>query len=143
MQMLVTELSPGDEVYGEAGKFLWKTSNVDMDTRFGSQKHEGKSFLDKAIGTAIDMGKRTLAGESMAFVHFTPLGGDGKASFAQMIPGEILAMELDGSREMFVQSDGLLAAESTIDFDIALTKRLGAGAFGGQGFILERFSDKG
>ena len=44
---------------------------------------------------------------------------------------------------MFVQSDGLLAAESTIDFNIALTKRLGAGAFGGQGFILERFSDKG
>lgn len=52
-------------------------------------------------------------------------------------------MELDGSREMFVQSDGLLAAESTIEFNIALTKKLGAGAFGGQGFILERFSDKG
>ena len=87
MQMLVTELSPGDEIYGEAGKFLWKTANVDMDTRFGSQKHEGKSFLDKAIGTAIDMGKRSLAGESVAFVHFTPMGGEGKVSFAQMIPG--------------------------------------------------------
>ena len=87
MQMLVTELSPGDEIYGEAGKFLWKTANVDMDTRFGSQKHEGKSFLDKAIGTAIDMGKRSLAGESVAFVHFTPMGGEGKVSFARMIPG--------------------------------------------------------
>jgi uncharacterized protein (AIM24 family) len=42
-----------------------------------------------------------------------------------------------------VQSDGLLAAESTIDFNIALTKKLGAGAFGGQGFILEKFSDAG
>lgn len=143
MQMLITELSPNKEVYGESGKFLWKTSNMDMDTRFGTKKHEGKSFLDKAIGTAIDVGKRSLAEEGVAFVHFSPLGGDGKMAFAQMIPGEIMAMELDGSREMFVQSDGLLAAESTIEFNIALTKKLGAGAFGGQGFILERFSDKG
>lgn len=143
MQMLVTELAPGDEIYSEAGKFAWKTANVDMDTRFGSEKHEGKGFLDKAIGTAIDVGKRSLAGESMAFVHFTPTGGEGLVSFAQMIPGEIMAMELDGSQEMFVQSDGFLAAESTIDFNIALTKKLTAGAFGGQGFILEKFSDAG
>ncbi|MGC9516564.1 MAG: AIM24 family protein [Methanomicrobiales archaeon] len=144
MQMVITELSPGQEVYGEAGKFLWKTANVDMDTRFsGGDKHEGKGFLDKAIGTAIDVGKRKLAGESFAFVYFTPESSSGLVSFAQMIPGEIKAMEMDGTQDLYVQSDGFLAAESTIDFDIALTKRLGAGLFGGQGFILERFSDAG
>jgi uncharacterized protein (AIM24 family) len=143
MQMLVTELSPGEEVYGESGKFAWKTANVDMDTKFGSKKHEGKGFLNKALGTALDVGKRAIAGEGLAFVHFTPHGGDGLVAFAQMIPGEIKAIELDGRNDFYVQSDGLLAAESTIDFNIALTKKLGAGAFGGQGFILEKFSDAG
>ena len=144
MQMLVTELSPGEEVYGVAGKFLWKTGNVDMETRFSSgERDEKKSFLDHAIGTAIDIGKRKLAGESMAFVYFTPQGNEGLVSFAQMIPGEIKPMELDGSNEIYVQSEGLLAAESTVDFDIALTKKIGAGVFGGEGFILEKFSDRG
>ncbi|SCG86612.1 AIM24 family protein [Methanobacterium congolense] len=144
MQMLVTELSPGEEVYGVAGKFLWKTDNVDMETRLGSGKREEKKgFLDQAIGTAIDMGKRKLAGESLAFVYFTPMGSQGLVSFAQMIPGEIKHIELDGSKDLFVQSEGLLTAESTVNFDIALTKKLGAGVFGGEGFILERFSDRG
>ncbi len=144
MQMLVTELSPGEEVYGVAGKFLWKTGNVDMETRFSSgERDEKKGFLDQAIGTAIDIGKRKLAGESMAFVYFTPQGNEGLVSFAQMIPGEIKLMELDGSNEVYVQSEGLLTAESTVDFDIALTKKIGAGVFGGEGFILEKFSDRG
>ncbi len=144
MQMLVTELSPGEEVYGVAGKFLWKTSNVGMETRFSTkEKHEAKGFLDQAIGTAIEIGKRKIVGESLAFIHFTPRNDDGLVSFAQMIPGEIKTLELDGSKEIFVQSEGFLAAESTVDFDVALTKRISAGVFGGEGLILERFSDKG
>ncbi|MBM4241287.1 MAG: AIM24 family protein [Euryarchaeota archaeon] len=144
MQMLVTELSPGEEVYGESGKFLWKSANVDMDTRFaGGDKHKGKGLFEQAIGTAIEVGKRKLAGESWAFVYFTPKEGNGLVSFAQMIPGEIKALELDGTQDLYVQKEGLLAAESTIDFNIALTKRIGAGVFGGQGFILEKFSDAG
>jgi len=145
MQMVVCDLSPGEEVYCDAGKFLWKTSNMDMDTRFGTSKktQEKKGFLDQAIGTAIDIGKRSLAGESLAFVYFTPQGGDGLVAFAQMIPGEIKTFELDGNQELYVQSDGLLAAESTLEFNIALTKKLGAGFFGGQGFILQKFSDQG
>ena len=144
MQMLVTELSPDDEVYGVAGKFLWKTSNVDMETKFSNkEKQEGKGFLNQAIGTAIEIGKRKIVGESLAFIYFTPRDGDGLVSFAQMIPGEIKTLELDGSEEIFVQSEGLLAAESTVDFDVALTKRISAGVFGGEGLILEKFSDKG
>ena len=134
MQMVVCDLSPGEEVYCDAGKFLWKTSNMDMDTRFGTSKktQEKKGFLDQAIGTAIDIGKRSLAGESLAFVYFTPQGGDGLVAFAQMIPGEIKTFELDGNQELYVQSDGLLAAESTLEFNIALTKKLGAGSSGGR-----------
>jgi len=144
MQILVTELSPDEEVYGVAGKFLWKTSNVSMETRFGKKdKHQSKGFLDQAIGTAIDIGKRTIAGESLAFVYFKPETNNGLVSFAQMIPGEIKYIELDGSQEIFVQSEGLLAAESTVNFDIALTKRISAGVFGGEGLILEKFGDNG
>lgn len=144
MQMLVTELSPGEEVYGVAGKFLWKTPNVGMETRFSNkEKHAGKGFLDQAIGTAIDIGKRKIVGESLAFVYFSPQESEGLISFAQMIPGEIKNYELDGSRDIFVQSEGLLAAESSVDFDVALTKRISAGVFGGEGLILEKFGGVG
>jgi uncharacterized protein (AIM24 family) len=66
--------------------------------------------------------------KGLAFIHFTPKDGDGLVSFAQMIPGEIKTLELDGSKEIFVQSERLLAAESNVDFDVALTKRISAGS---------------
>jgi uncharacterized protein (AIM24 family) len=68
MQMLVTELSSGEEVYGVAGKFLWKTSNVGMSTTLSTkEKQEGKGFLNQAIGTAIEIGERKIVGERSGF----------------------------------------------------------------------------
>ncbi|MGZ4143153.1 MAG: AIM24 family protein, partial [Actinomycetota bacterium] len=80
-QVIVCQLEPGQTVYCEAGKFLWKTANVGLDTRFTTPEQEqasqGKGFLDKALGAAKEMGKRALAGESLAFQYFTPTGGSG------------------------------------------------------------------
>lgn len=151
MQQLVVELQAGQTMYSEAGKFLWKTNNIDFNISFNVsdkkgyfEKKGGGGFLGKMLDTAVEMGKRKLAGESLAFQVFNVKSGEaGIVSFAQTIPGEIKAIEVDQYGEFYVQSDGFLAAENTVDFDIALTKRIGAGFFGGEGFILEKFSDRG
>jgi uncharacterized protein (AIM24 family) len=91
MQMAVCTLQPGQTVYCEAGKFLFKTSNVTMETRLGGAPRGGGAgqqgaggagggmggFLRQAMGTAMQVGQRALAGESLAFQYFTATGGEG------------------------------------------------------------------
>ena len=151
MQQIVVELDSKQIMYSEAGKFLWKTDNIKFETSFnvsdkkGSfEEKSGGGFLGKFMDTAVTVGKRKLAGESAAMQVFNVTSGaSGFVTFAQTIPGEIMALNIEDVGELFVQKDGFLAAENTVDFDIALTKKIGAGMFGGEGFILEKFSDKG
>jgi uncharacterized protein (AIM24 family) len=151
MQQVVVELTADQTMYSESGKFLWKTDNIQFETSFnvGDKKgyfeqKSGGGFLGKFVDTAVNVGKRKLAGESAAFQVFNVTSGqNGLVTFAQTIPGEIMAVNVEEYGEFFVQRDGFLAAENTVDFDIALTKKIGAGMFGGEGFILEKFSDEG
>jgi uncharacterized protein (AIM24 family) len=151
MQQLIVELNAGQVVYSESGKFLWKTENIEFETSFNvsdkkgyfEQKSSGGMF-GKLMDTAVNVGKRKLAGESAAFQVFNVTHGQsGLVTFAQTIPGQILALNVEDYGEFYVQKDGFIAAENTVDFDIALTKKVGAGVFGGEGFILEKFSDVG
>ena len=110
MQMIVFQLDDGQRVYAEAGKFLWKTVNVGVETRLSkgvtrtrpsrrawpSGAHRRCSC--KAMKTGVEMGKRHLAGESVAFQHFTAQGGSGLVAFAGTLPGSMRAIELDGTR---------------------------------------------
>lgn len=151
MQQVVVELAANQTMYSEAGKFLWKTDNVQFETSFNVsdkkghfEEKSGGGFLGKFVDTAVSVGKRKLAGESAAFQVFNITNGQsGLVTFAQTIPGEIMAVNVEEYGEFYVQRDGFLAAENTVDFDIALTKKIGAGMFGGEGFILEKFSDVG
>lgn len=151
MQQIVVELGANQTVYSESGKFLWKTDNIKFETSFNVsdkkgtfEEKSGGGFLGKFMDTAVTVGKRKLAGESAAFQVFNVTHGQsGLVTFAQTIPGEIKALNIEDFGELYVQKDGFLAAENTVDFDIALTKKIGAGMFGGEGFILEKFSDKG
>lgn len=151
MQQVVVELGSSQTMYSEAGKFLWKTDNINFETSFNVsdkkghfEEKSGGGFLGKFVDTAVTVGKRKLAGESAAFQVFNVTRGDnGLVTFSQTIPGEIKALNIEDFGQLFVQKDGFLAAENTVDFDIALTKKVGAGMFGGEGFILEKFSDKG
>jgi uncharacterized protein (AIM24 family) len=88
------------------------------------------------------VGKRFLAGQSLAFQHFSPAGGSGIVAFSGTLPGEMRAIELDGSIGWYTEKDALIAAESTVDFDIAFAG-LRTGRRGGTGFILERFTGVG
>lgn len=145
-QMAVCQIDQGQTVYCEAGKFLWKTANVGLETRFTTPgqeaANEGKGLLGKALSTAVEVGKRQLAGESLAFQYFTPQGGSGLVSFAGTLPGEMREIQLDGSRTWFAEKDAFVAAESSIHFDIQFAG-FTTGRRGGEGFVLEKFTGTG
>ncbi len=145
-QMAVCQVDQGQTMYCEAGKFLWKTANVALETRFTTPgqeaANEGKGLFGKALSTAVEVGKRQLAGESLAFQYFTPQGGSGLVSFAGTLPGEMREIQLDGSRTWFAEKDAFVAAESSIHFDIQFAG-LTTGRRGGEGFVLEKFTGTG
>lgn len=155
MQMAVCQLEPGQTVYAEAGKFLWKTVNVSMETRLSKPVDDaeggapappggtgGGGILGKALKTAGEVGKRYLAGESMAFQHYRAEGGAGLVAFAGLLPGQIEVLQLDGGRGWIAEKDAFMWAESTVDFDIQFSG-FKAGRKGGEGFVLEHFTGVG
>ncbi len=145
MQLVTCQLDVGQGVYCEAGKFLWKTVNVDVETRLTTPARDhggGPGGAGGLFAKAMDVGKRVAAGESLAFQHFVPQGGSGLVSFAGVLPGEMRALELDGSRGWFAEKDAFVAAESSVDFDIAFSG-LRRGIRGGEGFVLEKFTGVG
>lgn len=145
MQMAVCQVAQGQTVYCEAGKFLWKTQNVAVETRLTRPQSSAAGASVAAGGflqKALDVGKRVLAGESLAFQYYTPVGGAGLVAFAGVLPGEMRALELDGTRGWYAEKDAFVAAESTVDFDIAFSG-LRSGWKGGEGFLLEQFTGTG
>jgi uncharacterized protein (AIM24 family) len=150
MQMIVFQLDEGQRVYAEAGKFLWKTVNVNVETRLSKGDAAGaepapsgaSGLLNKALKTGVEMGKRHLAGESVAFQHFTATGGSGLVAFAGTLPGTMRAIELDGTGGWTAEKDAFVCAESTVDFDIAF-QNFKAGRKSGEGFVLEKFTGVG
>lgn len=141
MQMVICQLAVGQPVYAEAGRFLWKTTNVSLETRL-SKPAPGQGGGGGLFGKAMEVGKRVLAGQSLAFQYFTPVGGNGLVAFAGTLPGELRAIELDGSVGWLTEKDALIAAEGSVDFDIAFTG-LRTGRRGGTGFVLEKFTGTG
>ena len=91
MQLVVCQVDDGQTVYAEAGKFLWKTVNVGIETRISSPSAAGGtgSAGGGLLGMAVNAGKRMLAGESIAFQYFTPRFGAGLISLAGTLPGEM------------------------------------------------------
>jgi uncharacterized protein (TIGR00266 family) len=145
MQMAVVQLEAGQTVYCEAGKFLWKTTNVSVETRLTKPQGNQQGAPATASGfmkKALDVGKRVLAGESLAFQYYRAEGGSGLVTFAGVLPGEMRALELDGSRGWYAEKDAFVAAEATVDFDIAFSG-LRTGIKGGEGFVLEKFTGTG
>jgi uncharacterized protein (AIM24 family) len=145
-QMVVCQLDEDQTMYCEAGKFLWKTANVGIDTRFTTPEQEAanqdKGLFGKALSTAVEVGKRQLAGESLAFQYFTPNGGSGLVAFAGTLPGEMREIQLDGQRTWTAEKDAFVAAENSVKFDIQFAG-FSAGRKGGEGFVLEKFTGTG
>ncbi len=145
-QMVVCQVDDGQTMFCEAGKFLWKTANVGVETRFTTKETEEankeKSTLGKFMGAAKEVGKRVLAGESLAIQYLTPKGGSGLVSFAGNLPGEVREIQLDGTLGWTAEKDAFMCAEASVKFDIKWAG-WGTGRKAGEGFILEKFSGEG
>jgi uncharacterized protein (AIM24 family) len=124
LQIARVHLQPGQEIYAEAGKMIYKSANVDWQTRM-----TGQSFAQKIIGAV----KRKLMGESLFFTYFQAAGAPGEVGFAGHYPGKIQVFELAPGQSIMVQRDGFLFAQASVTLDIALVRRLGAGLLGGEG----------
>jgi uncharacterized protein (TIGR00266 family) len=133
LQVARVRLKPGQEIYAEAGKMLYKTPSVQWETRM-----QGDSLGQKIWGAV----KRKLMGESLFMTYFRA-NSDGEVGFAGSYPGRIQAFELAPGQSVLVQRDSFLFAQTTVQLNIALVKKIGAGLFGGEGFILQRLTGPG
>jgi len=133
LQIARIRLKPGQELYAEAGKMVYKTPNVTWETRMS-----GESIGEKIWGAF----KRTLMGESLFLTYFRA-NSPGEIGFAGSYPGRIQPFHLQPGRSVLVQRDSFLFAETTAQLNIAFVKKLGAGFFGGEGFILEKLTGPG
>jgi uncharacterized protein (TIGR00266 family) len=133
LQIARVRLKAGQEVYAEAGKMIYKTPNVSWETRMS-----GSSLGDKLWGAV----KRKLMGESLFLTYFRALS-DGEVGFAGSYPGRIQVFELAAGQSVLVQRDSFLFAQTTVQLNLALVRKLGAGFFGGEGFILEKLTGPG
>ena len=134
LQIARVHLQPGQEIYAEAGKMIYKSSNVDWNTRA-----TGQSIGDKILGVL----KRKLMGASLFFTYFSSNAGAGEVGFAGHYPGKIQVFDLAPGQVIMVQRDGFLFAQSSVTIDIATVRRLGAGLLGGEGFILQKLVGPG
>ena len=152
-QSLTCQLDAGQSIYADATKFRWKTVNVSIETRLttpGSRaerdrqqaRQGGGSLLKAALATATEVGKRALAGQSLAFQWFSPAGGSGLVAFAGELPGQIRVIELDGSIGWRTESRAFVCAESSVTYDIDFAG-LTLGRRSREGLIFEHFTGQG
>lgn len=133
LQVARLRLKPGQEVFAEAGKMLYKTPSVSWETRMS-----GDTIGQKIWGAV----KRKLMGESLFWTYFRASAA-GEVGFAGSYPGRIQAFDLKAGQSVLVQRDSFICAQSSSTVNIAFVKKLGAGIFGGEGFILEKVTGPG
>ena len=126
---VICELEAGETVITEKGSMSWMSPNMKMETT-------SNGGFGKALG-------RMFAGEAIFQNKYTATGGIGQIAFASSFPGSIKAFKIEPGREIIVQKGGFLAAESSVELSVHFRKKLGAGLFGGEGFIMQRLSGNG
>jgi uncharacterized protein (TIGR00266 family) len=141
MQFVEIELDPRETSIAEAGAMMYMDSGIEMHTIFG----DGSSESDGVMGKIFGAGKRILTGESLFMTAFTNSGqGKKRVSFGAPYPGKIVALDLSElGGEVLCQKDAFLCAAKGVSIGIAFQKKLGAGLFGGEGFILQRLQGDG
>jgi uncharacterized protein (TIGR00266 family) len=131
MQLVEVELDPAEGVRAEAGAMVYMEDGIQMQTSTGGGLFKGF--------------KRMVTGESFFITSFVYNGrGKGHVAFGAPYPGKIIPLELDQLGGRFLcQKDSFLCAAQGIEIEVAFTKRIGAGLFGGEGFILQRLEGNG
>ena len=129
LQVLTLELVAGQVIYSESGGMSWMSGNMEMKTHTGG-----------GLGKLI---KRAFSGESLFITDFFVNSGTGTVAFASEFPGKIIPFKLEAGQSLILQKDAFMCAEKSVDLDIFFRKRLGAGFFGGEGFIMQKATGPG
>lgn len=129
LPVVICDVNPGEVIFTESGSMSWMSPNMKMETT-------SNGGIGKAIG-------RMFAGEKLFMNKYTAMGGPGQIAFASSFPGSIRALQITPDRPMIVQKRSFLAGEAGVELSVHFQKRLGAGFFGGEGFIMQRLSGMG
>ncbi len=141
MQYVEIELDPQEAAIAEAGAMMYMDDGIQMETIFGDGSAQSNGLFGKLLGA----GKRLLTGESLFMTVFANQGaGKRRVAFGAPYPGKLVAVRLsDVGGELVSQKDSFLAAAKGVSIGIAFQKKIGAGLFGGEGFIMQRLSGAG
>lgn len=129
LPVVICQLEAGEAMITEGGGMAWMSPNMLMET--GSN-----GGAKKALG-------RMFAGENLFQNRYTAQGGNGLIAFASSFPGNIKAFEISPGNEIICQKGVFLAAEAGVQLSVHINQKLGAGFFGGEGFIMQRISGNG
>ena len=127
--MLEIQLTRGESVFTESGGMAWMSQGMRMSTNT-------RGGLMAGLG-------RALAGESLFMVNYTCEGNSGRVVFTPEAPGRVLNMTLGANQSLICQKDAFLCGEDSVEMKMYFQKRLGAGIFGGEGFILQKVPGPG
>ena len=126
--VVVCELNSGEKMITEKGSMTWMSQNMEMTTSGGGGL--GKMF------------SKAVSGESI-FQNIYTANGNGMIAFGSSFPGQILPLEVAPGRDYIVQKSSFLASEANVELSVHFNKKLGAGLFGGEGFIMQKLSGSG
>jgi uncharacterized protein (TIGR00266 family) len=126
--VVICTLENGETMITEKGSMSWMSPNMHMETHGGGL---GKMF------------SKAFSGESMFQNHYTARGGSGLIAFCSSFPGQIKPIRIAPGQEFIVQKSAFLASEAGVNLSIHFQKKIGAGFFGGEGFIMQRLSGSG
>lgn len=127
--VVICRIEPNETVCCQRGAMAWMSPNMQMSTNAGGGL--GKMF------------SRAVSGESIFQNKYTALGGAGEIAFSVSVPGNILPMEISASRTIVAQKSAYLASSPSVELSIFFQKKIGAGFFGGEGFIMQKLSGNG
>lgn len=126
--VVVCRLNSGESMITEKGSMVWMTPNMEMTTTGGGGI--GKMF------------SKALTGESM-FQNIYTARGEGMITFGSSFPGQILPMEVTPGKSFILQKSAFLASEAGVQLSMHVNQKLGAGFFGGEGFIMQKLTGNG
>jgi uncharacterized protein (TIGR00266 family) len=141
MQFVEVELDPMEAAVAEAGGMMYMEDGIEMETIFGDGSQQNSGFMGALMGA----GKRLLTGESLFMTVFQNRGqGKKRVAFGAPYPGKIVPVHLaELGGELHAQKDAFLCAAKGVAIGIAFQRKIGAGLFGGEGFILQRLQGDG
>jgi uncharacterized protein (TIGR00266 family) len=133
MPVLEVALDPNDSVISEAGELSWMASSIQLSTH--TQYGGG--------GGVLGVLKRVVGGASLFMTEYRAIGAPGTVSFAAKMPGHIVPVEVNAQNEYMIHRHGFLCGTPQIQITVGFQQSLGAGIFGGEGFLLQRVKGTG